>query len=431
VIFLILLMAAALILAPGTAPAFPDESPESSSLPQGTSLFSSLQAGGTLRGDYFSSDRSRGSGTGFSGATAELKARASMNESFQGNVTARLSDPDLFGRNRTPAEGTLIEGYAALRGERNDVRIGKQIYAWGRADAVNPTDNLTPRDYTVLLPFADDQRQGTASLRWDYQARQDYSLSLFATPFFEPSRFYLPIPAGVAVRDRVPSRTVSHTEGAIKLQHTGMESDWSVSYFRGFSLIPEITLDNAGPSLALRYPLMDVVGADVAMNFGSYGFRAEAAYSMPRDYDDGKTMIQRMFFGVIGADRTFSDQWNINVQVLVKWLPDFHDLVNSVRPEERPLARADAVLFGQERRWSSGITTRAGARFLRDTLETELLVMAWFDRLNGLVRPLLSYAFSDRVKGTVGAEIYSGPADSFWGSYTNKPVFFGEFRYGF
>ena len=35
----------------------------------------------------------------------------------------------------------------------------------GRADRINPTDNLTPRDFTLLVPDDEDQRFGTAAIR--------------------------------------------------------------------------------------------------------------------------------------------------------------------------------------------------------------------------------------------------------------------------
>ncbi|MBI3605573.1 MAG: hypothetical protein HY202_06050 [Nitrospirae bacterium] len=51
--------------------------------------------------------------------------------------------------------------------DQNPFFVGKQIVVWGRADGINPTDNLTPHDFTVLLPFEDDQRFGTTALKLD------------------------------------------------------------------------------------------------------------------------------------------------------------------------------------------------------------------------------------------------------------------------
>ena len=41
-----------------------------------------------------------------------------------------------------------------------DFRVGRQIAVWGRADKVNPTDNLTSRDFSLLVTDDEDQRSG-------------------------------------------------------------------------------------------------------------------------------------------------------------------------------------------------------------------------------------------------------------------------------
>ena len=46
-----------------------------------------------------------------------------------------------------------------------DLRIGQQIIVWGRADALNPTNNLTPLDFRIHSPIEDDIRIGNAGVR--------------------------------------------------------------------------------------------------------------------------------------------------------------------------------------------------------------------------------------------------------------------------
>jgi hypothetical protein len=68
-----------------------------------------------------------------------------------------------------------------------DVRIGKQIMAWGRADGLNPTDNLTPKDFTVLSAKDEEERRtGTTGIlmKYHYEA---YTLSVAWLPLFNPN----------------------------------------------------------------------------------------------------------------------------------------------------------------------------------------------------------------------------------------------------
>jgi hypothetical protein len=46
-----------------------------------------------------------------------------------------------------------------------DLRLGKQIIVWGRADLLNPTSNLTPVDFHSRSPIEDDRRIGNLGAR--------------------------------------------------------------------------------------------------------------------------------------------------------------------------------------------------------------------------------------------------------------------------
>src|SRR5256886_5009446 len=75
---------------------------------------------------------------------------------------------------------------AARRGPL-EVTVGKQIFAWGTADAFNPTDRLNPYDYLDVL---DNEKLGV----WSASARLSVprvSLVVVGVPYFTPSRLPL------------------------------------------------------------------------------------------------------------------------------------------------------------------------------------------------------------------------------------------------
>ena len=53
-----------------------------------------------------------------------------------------------------------------------DLRLGKQIIVWGRADALNPTNNLTPVDFRIRSPLEDDIRLGNVGARAFLRSRR-------------------------------------------------------------------------------------------------------------------------------------------------------------------------------------------------------------------------------------------------------------------
>jgi hypothetical protein len=384
---------------------------------------------GALRLDYYRSSRTFDDERDLLGATLQVKASPALADGVDAKVSVRITDPAIG--EGGAARGRLIEGFAVLRGERAELRLGRQIVAWGRADGINPTDNLTPRDYTVLLPFEDDQRFGTDSARLDLAATHEHTLSAFATPFFEPSR--IPLPRRASFVDRRPRDSLEDAQVGVRLNKAGESLDWSVSYFRGHSLLP--TLRPAAPGAAggvLTYDPIWVLGADFARNFGRYGFRGELAYLKSEDRAGTDPFAKNpQLYWVLGVDRTFLDNLNLNVQVFQRRVRAHRPADLLADPTERTFALQSALLAGQRDRINSGITLRASNKWLNDSLEAEIFLIRNSTRRDLFLRPLVTYAFSDHWKGTVGLEYYRGAEDTQFGSQAANRGAFMELRYSF
>ncbi|MFZ5864218.1 MAG: DUF1302 family protein [Nitrospirota bacterium] len=384
---------------------------------------------GTVRLDYYHSSKALDDQTDFLGATTQLTLRPTVNQRLDGRIDARVTNPDV-GTGTETAE-LLREAYLTARFARIDVRIGRQIVAWGRADGINPTDNLTPRDFVVLLPFEDDQRFGVPALKVDGYLTPELTLTLFTTPFFEPHR----IPLGDGLIEEIPSRTFKNTEVGVKLNRAGEGGDWSVSYYHGFDLLPDAYLVNGaagGPLIALRHNRIDVIGADAARNLGRYGLRAEAAYVFTHDRRGDDPTIKNPFaFWVIGGDRTLGENVNINLQLVGRWVHRYHDPTAIGDPAGRAVAVQNAILDVHQDRATYGLSSRVSDKWFNDTLEAEVLVFVNFRRTNTYVRPVITYAFTDHLKGTLGGELYTGPNESFFGRLKTNRGPFVEARYSF
>ena len=385
------------------------------------------RASGAVRFDYFRSSRELDDATNFLGTTAQIKLLPTLGDDLEGKLEARLTNPyvDGNGKNR----GTILEGYLTWHIGKADLRAGRQIVPWGRADGVNPTDNLTPRDFKVLLPFEEDQRVGLTALKLDYALTPEYTLTAFTTPFFEPAK--LPGASAASVEKR-PARSLADSTVALKLDKTGGALDWSLSYFHGYSTLPGARLLGTGPDgplLELRYDKIDVIGADFARNFGRYGVRGELAYYFTGDRGGRDPAVKNPYlYYVLGGDRTFFENLNVNLQLVGRWVNGYTDPETIADPVARQVAIQNAITAGQQDRASYGLSSRISNKWFNDTLEAELLVFANFTRRNTYLRPLLSYAFSDQVKGSIGAEIYTGAEETAFGRLKRNRGVFAELR---
>jgi hypothetical protein len=384
---------------------------------------------GTLRSSHYESSKSFDDTVGHSGVVAEVVARPTGSPRLDGRFSARVGAPSIGRDGGT--HGRVIEAYGTWHGESVDVRVGKQIVAWGRADGINPTDNLTPRDLAVMLPFEDDQRLGLPAAKLDWIVRPENTLTLFATPYFEPS--VIPWPKQGAARiERRPSRRVSNSQIGVRWNQVAEGFDWSISYFQGFSHLPSLVPTPQQGVVEARYDRLKVLGADFARNLGRFGVRGEIAYARTDDRRGDDPFVRNpQVFAVLGVDRTFVENMNVNVQVFARRVRNHTDPRNLADPVARSWAVQSAVLAGQLDRLNSGVTFRVSNKWLHDTLEAEIFGVIHARRHDRFLRPLITYSFSDRWKGTLGAELYHGRPDTQFGGLRANRGAFAELRVAF
>ena len=384
---------------------------------------------GTLRLNHYESSKSFDDTVGHSGAVAEMVARPSFGARLDGRVSVRVGAPSIGRSGGT--YGRVIEAYGTWHAESADLRIGKQIVPWGRADGINPTDNLTPRDLAVMLPFEDDQRLGVPAAKLDWIVLPEHTLTVFATPYFEPSAIPWPRSAPARIETR-PARKATNAQVGLRWNRVGESFDWSISYFRGFSHLPSLLPTDRPDVVEARYDRLQVLGGDFARNLGRFGVRGEVAYSHTDDETGRDPFVRnRQVYAVLGVDRTFLLKLNVNVQVFARHVYDHGDSRNLSDPVARAWAVQSALLAGQLDRLNSGVTFRVSNKWLHDTLEAEVFGMVNARRHDRYLRPLITYAFSDNWKGTIGAELYRGHAGTQFGAQRANRGWFAELRLGF
>lgn len=392
-----------------------------------TSLVSRANLTGSLRGTYWDIPRNPDGNSRLGIGEAWLKAAPHIGDATLA-MEGWMRDTDMTRKGMT--SGMLREGYLSFSAGNADFRIGKQIIVWGRADQLNPTDNLTPRNNALYVPDMDDQRYGAMAVKSTYNFSA-VSLTGIWLPKFHPSQVPLPAMPGIVFAETAPATD----EFALKLEQTGKAVDWSLSYFRGFDQNPDISVGAVGPGsvvLALQHHRVRVLGADAATTVGRFGLRAEAAYTWTEDAAGTNPFVKNPFFyGVAGADRTFFEYLNLNLQYFVRQVSNYSDPNAIADPTLRTVALQQAVVANQLDRTQQGMSLRISDKWLNETLEAEIAGVLNFTRHDYLLRPRLAYAFDDHWKGTVGAYRYRGNSNTFFGLLKDRSGAFAEVRYGF
>lgn len=325
----------------------------------------------------------------------------------------------------------LREAWLEISGERLDVRIGQQVLIWGRADRFNPTDNLTPRDFTLLVPEEYDQRLGVAAGRVTWHAANGGDFSVLWLPRFRPNQLPLPARAGV---NYLPV----HADGqqfAVRHERTGGRVDWSLSFFNGYDLNPWLRALHAGPdgvALALQHERLRILGMDAATVAGRFGLRMEAAWvstesAGPDDFSHKKPFV----WLVAGGDRTFGEYLNVNIQGWVRHVQQFRAADSVADPQQRQLLLQAQIIGQQQAADDYGFTLRLAHSWLNETLQVELAGVHSLQHKDFALRPRLQYALNDALRLTLGLDLFRGPAASFYGQLRDNSSAFIELRYSF
>lgn len=313
------------------------------------------------------------------------------------------------------------------------VRLGRQILVWGRADSINPTNNITPMNAVALSSEYDDTRLGNELLQVSAKISQAVSLTGIWVPKYRPD--ILPIamvalPDSVTIADPVyPDNKIANSNWAGRVEISTGPIDGSISYYRGYKTLPgfDHRLTTAGILLNPTAYRMQVIGMDFSTALWNFGLRGEAGYKIPElSGNDYKYIPPAHFQYVAGVDRTWGD-WNVLVQYSGVYVRNFRAVEEPVLTDPmNPLAqmqyaaglaaaemeKLNREFTGTRDEVSHAATAQIGWTGFSETLRVKLAGMVNFTTREFAVNPSVAYDIADALTVTVGGREVDGPEDS-------------------
>jgi hypothetical protein len=299
-----------------------------------------------------------------------------------------------------------------------DVRVGKQIYNWGKADGINPSDHLSTVDVTDLI---DDQDIGIFSTRVNIFLGQNVILETVWSPFFAPIRLaprgtrfsFVSEDSTVRINPReLPETSLENSQYALRLLGFWGPVDMSLIWYDGINDSP-VSRPEADRSLTPVFNKIKIIGANVAFNTGKIGWRGEVGYQVT-DEGGADDFVQY----VIGVDRTFSDILSDHdLYVLLQYVG-----LEITAPAQSPTSGGLRQAFS---------TTAIGLfryEFSDDT-ELELRATINLDELDHILELQFSHKFSDALEGVIGINVFGGDPDTFFGQFDDNDRFFLRLTY--
>lgn len=328
------------------------------------------------------------------------------------------------------SEVNLREAYVSAYVGPFDFKLGHQIVVWGRADSLNPTNNLTPETILLRSPDEDDRRLANFFIR-SYYNIHPIRIEAIWVPVYRAS--YVPLdlltlpPGVVRGENKYPGSTLDNSAYAVRLNFEFPSLDGSFSYFNGYNPRPGVSSDSISvfPPIEpfMIFPKayrMSVIGGDFQMTAGEFGLRGEIGYRKPQgDYKVEFHVPNPDISYVFGIDKEFSGNLSLIVQYIGRYVFEFEDLNPIATPEVDPammLEEKNRMIAHQQHELSHSFSCRAGWQLLHETLELEVVGLYNLTTEEYFLKPKMNYDIADALTFTFGAIVYGGPDNTLFGT---------------
>lgn len=321
-----------------------------------------------------------------------------------------------------------------------DVRFGKQVFAWGKADEINPTDVLNAQKLTNIAEDKSIRKLGLYSVKTDLKLF-DYVLEAVWLPQFESMQLpsmnskwaFFTIPGLTELPEpSYPENEIESTQWAFKLSKTISSLDLSISYFDGWDNIytPQLSFNPETHLMQLDnlvFHRTKMIGADFASGISTVGIWGEGAYFITEDSEGENPMIKNPYIQcVLGIDHTFD--WSVKANV--QYFQEFITKVDNDAEDDAEEAITSKLGIGIPLQQS--LTTRIQKSFgSGDVHKVEILGIYDIKDEGFMFQPKLILSPIDAVSFELGSILYSGEEESIFGRFDNNDEMYIKCAYSF
>ncbi|MFC1713176.1 DUF1302 family protein [Candidatus Poribacteria bacterium] len=327
----------------------------------------------------------------------------------------------------------LREAYLQYAAESWDLRAGRQIIIWGKADGVQITDVISPLDYTEFLAQDyDDIRMPVDALKFRY-LRDQMTVELVWTPVFQSSILPVgdnPWAIGMDVPDDmeiyhedpvVPERKLGNSEIGGKVSFYLPGIDLALSSLYTWDKFPVMNqtlteaLDTKYLTIQPEHNRLTFVGIEFSTTYRSFVFRGESAlytgqYFEPQDLSDG-LFRKKTINWLLGVDWYPGGGWTLSAQFADFFILDYDEKIGNDRHEMQP-------------------TFSISKSLLRETLTLSTFGYVGINDSELFNRSSVDYELTDGLHLEAGIDFFAGDEGSF-GQYKDNTEVWSKAKYSF
>lgn len=355
----------------------------------------------------------------------------------------------------------LREVFLDITLDKYSFRLGKQQLVWGKVDGLRLLDIINPMDY----------RQGPTILDWEdvriplwmvvgeYYPTYESSIQVVWIPFkaeyhnlppaFTPWSFRAT--DNVAAigrmfrieyhpklwRSHKPAHTFENSEYGLRWKHQWGNLGYTLNWFYTWDDIPHAKPGSfqifPRPGVFGRYDIsldrMNIFGGSFDYFFANFlGVkevlsRGEIVFNRNQMLyrDDPVNFIKEKdtLNFVLGLEKVFYRKYSISVQLIQNWILDYK---KSDRISGAGGDLADEV--------ETSISLNIMTQWFYNRVKPSLLVI-YSEEGDGWVKPNITFELTSNAFCSIGANLFWGNRDDFWGEFVKNNQVLFEVRYGF
>ena len=375
----------------------------------------------------------------FSGEAGSLWAAALRSETcgdfilgdtyLKGKFQAFYGNSSMYAEGRAGFDAISDESYYRLSeiyidysGDMWGFRAGRQKAAWGKADGIDITNVICPKDYSSVSALFEDESLAVDAVRMGFN-RGSVSADFYFIPFFLPASLPQEKTAGLS-SITLPEKNVRNAEYGLKVSGYFSKCDLSLYGFYGWEDMPFLsyTLDSEGVQAEASYKRMAMLGADAAVPLGQTVLRLEGAFFPGRHFQVAAEKI------LSGSESTEGHN-NLLALAGLDWMREGWTFTAQYYCD---------CIFGRTknlertRRFDQGATLSISKSLLAETMELSASCVLNLNDLDSAVELSAEYSLSDSIYLEAGGYIFNeGKEKGTYGEYKDYTSVYLKARYVF
>ncbi len=316
----------------------------------------------------------------------------------------------------------LSEIYIDYSGDMWAFRAGRQKAAWGKADGIDITNVICPKDYSSVSALFEDESLAVDAARLSLN-RGSVSADFYFIPVFTPASLPQEKTAGLS-SIKLPEETIKNSEYGLKVSGYFSKCDLSLYGFYGWEDMPFLTynLNSGEVQAAAAYKRMAMLGADAAVPLGETVLRLETAFFPERYFQVAAEKI------LAGSESTEGHN-NLLALAGLDWMREGWTFTAQYYCD---YVSGKTEKLDRSRNFDHGATLSISKSLFAETVELSASCVLNLKDLDSAVELSAEYSLSDSIFLEAGGYIFNeGKEKGTYGEYKDYTSVYLKARYVF